>query len=354
MTKYKFAVIGDEGAGKTKLVNSLKGDVFSPVYNTTVGANFDTVELTRRVTLEIWDTAGQERYQTLRSMYTRGVGIVLYCVDFSIKQPDIEKIKQEIKVIKGGDGLVGEAPNATVILVATKCDLYPDNAQTIVEQLARDVGVDLCTITSAKTGVGFVKRQGQTLLTDLILANLPAQADEEAKDFHPRRRVTAGGRRETLQEPIIPTALQEIAQPLFDSLRGGNLTRKQRNQIYAAIIVLDQEILQREQSVTHVAKVFSDKCHTILEGKHPYIMNAVYAFAGAVVVAGVIATAGILGLGVAAVVPVALVSCIWGGATGALISNGLFSRALKQARDADAVLNNFATQLSTTQLNRPV
>ncbi len=198
MTKHVCAVIGDGGearaAGKTSLVQRLKRNEFNPRYFQTMSADYDEVSITSangQDILEIWDVAGHDQYRYLRSTFIQGADIVFYCVDFSIEQPDIEKIKQEIKVIKGGDGLVGQAPNATVILVATKCDLYPDNAQTSVEQLARDVGVDFSIITSARTGVGFVEGLGQTL-TGLI-ANLPGRQDRivQSSAAYPERLFTS-------------------------------------------------------------------------------------------------------------------------------------------------------------------
>ncbi len=370
MMKYKCVVVGVEGnsngvsaAGKTSLVSRLKGESFTPRYQPTLGSNFESVSLTssrRQATISTWDTAGQERFKSLVSL--RDADIVLYCVNFSIDQPDIENIKQEIKKIKSGDGIVGCSPNATVILVATKCDLYPDDAQARVEQLASDVGVELCTITSAKTGLGFDEDKGQTL-SNLILDNLPAK-QEQAEAAPPIWPPLAHDGRAVLHAPIRPALTpddsenvwlfrirEDITTRMLESLRNGDLTDKQRNAILAAIGELQISIADAQNTQTiEAAQAFAKKCHTILEGKHPYIMNAVYAFVGAVVVAGVIATAGILGLGLAAVVPVALTSSIWGGATGALISNSLFSRTVKQVREADLALTVFSNDVNV-QLN---
>jgi len=81
----KVIILGDQGVGKTSLMNRYVNDKFSQQYKATIGADFLTEEINiddKAVTLQIWDTAGQERFQSLGTAFYRGADccILVYSI----------------------------------------------------------------------------------------------------------------------------------------------------------------------------------------------------------------------------------------------------------------------------------
>ncbi len=64
MTKFKVALYGDSGVGKSSLLARLFRDVFVDSSQSTIGASFMTWRPTlasgKKIFIGIWDTAGQE------------------------------------------------------------------------------------------------------------------------------------------------------------------------------------------------------------------------------------------------------------------------------------------------------
>ena len=62
----KVVIIGDQGVGKTALLDSLKYQKISKTDKPTIGADFMKRKMTldsgETVNLQLWDTAGQERF----------------------------------------------------------------------------------------------------------------------------------------------------------------------------------------------------------------------------------------------------------------------------------------------------
>jgi len=76
---YKLILIGDQGVGKTAIMNRYVNNKFSTSYKSTIGADFLQKEVevtendqTKLATLQIWDTAGAERFQSLGVAFYRG------------------------------------------------------------------------------------------------------------------------------------------------------------------------------------------------------------------------------------------------------------------------------------------
>lgn len=334
MKTYKVTILGDnphgefhdEASGKSSLINRMCSGLFK-TEPATVGAQFYTIQLTDNIKLEIWDTSGRERFSTTRPMYIRHAHFVLYCVDLST-EPDIQKIKQGIEDAKR------LCPEATVILVATKSDKYRDTAEERLYRLSCEVESDARIVTSAKDGNGI--SFGEETLASLILARIPAdEALEERAAPMVRGHGHAPDEPVAEESQVIPPLLREPAAALSGKLDSESITEEQRDAISAAFdTLLDTDITPQ------AVQAFVGECHTILEGKHPNIMSAVYALAGAVVVAGIIAAAGI-GFGVAAI-PLAITSCIWGAATSALVANSMFNKASR----INGMLSEFSDALN--------
>merc|ERR1719263_1669450 len=85
LTKYKLVFLGDQGVGKTCIINRFVYDSFDKNYQATIGIDFlsKTMYLEdRTVRLQLWDTAGQERFRSLIPSYIRdsSVAVVVYDV----------------------------------------------------------------------------------------------------------------------------------------------------------------------------------------------------------------------------------------------------------------------------------
>ena len=62
MLKCKLVFIGDQGVGKSSIINRFIKDTFDPTHNPTVGIDFVSKNLVldgASVRLQLWDTAGQ-------------------------------------------------------------------------------------------------------------------------------------------------------------------------------------------------------------------------------------------------------------------------------------------------------
>ena len=73
--EYKIVIVGNQGVGKTSLLNRFTQQSFKSTTHTTVGAMFVTKILQRgekTYKLQLWDTAGQERFRSIAPLYFRG------------------------------------------------------------------------------------------------------------------------------------------------------------------------------------------------------------------------------------------------------------------------------------------
>lgn len=83
-TNFKVCIIGEEGVGKTAILNRYVTGSFVANYKPTVAASFMSAhEIVgdHTVTLNIWDTAGQEKYQSMMPLYLRNVDCIILVFD---------------------------------------------------------------------------------------------------------------------------------------------------------------------------------------------------------------------------------------------------------------------------------
>lgn len=84
----KVILVGDEGAGKSSLMQRYTDNVFQFSYVSTIGVDFkirtlelDVDDVLARVKVQMWDTAGQERFHSITSSFYRGADAVVVVYD---------------------------------------------------------------------------------------------------------------------------------------------------------------------------------------------------------------------------------------------------------------------------------
>ena len=86
--KYKLIFLGDQGVGKSCIMNRFMNDTFTEEYQATIGLDFQSKNVQidgQDIHLLLYDTAGQEKFRSLIPMYTRDANIVLLVYDISSK-----------------------------------------------------------------------------------------------------------------------------------------------------------------------------------------------------------------------------------------------------------------------------
>lgn len=151
----KIVLVGNQGAGKSSLLQRYKEGGFIQDNEATIGAAFATSTRHSKdglaiIKANIWDTAGMERFHSLIPMYIRDATCTFVCFDF----PNIEDIERHINFVR----ITNE--NCSIILVQTKIDNAPtfnlDRNREISRELSKyatENGYKLFR-TSAKSGVG--------------------------------------------------------------------------------------------------------------------------------------------------------------------------------------------------------
>jgi Ras-related protein Rab-6A len=122
--------LGDQGVGKTCIINRFVYDSFDKNYQATIGIDFlsKTMYLEdRTVRLQLWDTAGQERFRSLIPSYIRDSSIAVVVYDTTSRTSFLNSSKwiDDIRSERGDDVII--------MLVGNKTDLG-DRRQVSVEE----------------------------------------------------------------------------------------------------------------------------------------------------------------------------------------------------------------------------
>ena len=113
--KYKLIFLGDQGTGKSSILNRFVDDKFDPNYQATIGLDFQSKNVkidNQDIHLLLYDTAGQEKFRSLIPMYTRDANIIILVYDITRKEsfthiPDWVKDLTNVKLDEVIFGLVG-------------------------------------------------------------------------------------------------------------------------------------------------------------------------------------------------------------------------------------------------------
>jgi len=154
--RFKICFLGDEGVGKTSLINRFIEKKFEIDYRPTIGANLlkKDVEFAYKdkkftCNLILWDIAGQDRYELIRSLYLKG------CVGaFLVYDCTRSKTFENITNAWLKDLLINAEKNVSFILIGNKVDL--EHAKLVSNEQGKELAekIDAAEFleTSAKTG----------------------------------------------------------------------------------------------------------------------------------------------------------------------------------------------------------
>ncbi|XP_053387969.1 ras-related protein ORAB-1-like isoform X1 [Mercenaria mercenaria] len=169
---FKVLVIGDEGTGKTALLNRYAVNTFTEAYISTVGVDFRIKSAKcngKTIKAQIWDTAGQEKFRTFTLSYYRGCHGAIIVFDVTYR-PSFKQVENWITELK-----TYGPESVPKLLVGNKCDLTNERCVTTEEAKSMAVIKNMSYIeTSAKTNTN-VEDTFETLYNDM-LKNVSNQA----------------------------------------------------------------------------------------------------------------------------------------------------------------------------------
>lgn len=163
MLKWKIAMVGASGVGKTSLVRRYVRGLFDDKYLTTIGVKVDekVVRLADKdVKLVLWDVAGAEGRFSIPMSYIRGASGCLLVIDGT--RSDTVDLGMQIR-----EEILGEIGAIPFVFVLNKIDLVKEWAlDEAVEKQLRTRQVPIVR-SSAKTGEG-VEEAFRTLTQRLL------------------------------------------------------------------------------------------------------------------------------------------------------------------------------------------
>jgi Ras-related protein Rab-11A len=169
---FKVALVGNEGTGKSSILNQFIEKKFSNNYVPTLGVNLlkTKVEVDNPngghdlVNLMIWDIAGQRKYEKIRPMYFQGCRAVILVYDIT-RPRTFEAVKSKWLV----DFKDFAKANMVYILVGNKKDLVDKTrvGTALGYQLASEINATEFIETSAKTGEN-IERMFYIMINKLI------------------------------------------------------------------------------------------------------------------------------------------------------------------------------------------
>ncbi|MFX1538869.1 MAG: Rab family GTPase [Promethearchaeota archaeon] len=150
---HKIILAGDEGVGKTSLINRFVKGYFTEDYKATIGVNISTKQLfinnNAEAHLQIWDVAGQTSFRQFRQRFFSGARGAFLVFDLTAPKSLDNLHTSWIEDIQNN---AGEIP---LILIGNKVDLKESimvSQQDIAEFLNHHSNVKEHFITSALTG----------------------------------------------------------------------------------------------------------------------------------------------------------------------------------------------------------
>ena len=151
--KYKLIFLGDQGVGKSCILNRFMNGTFTEEYQATIGLDFQSKNVqidNQDIHLLLYDTAGQEKFRSLIPMYTRDANIILLVYEVTSKDSflHLNHWLNDLTTVKKDEVIF--------VVVGNKTDLEDKRevSREEGEQFAKDNDY-LFAEVSAKDGKGF-------------------------------------------------------------------------------------------------------------------------------------------------------------------------------------------------------
>ena len=180
--KYKLIFLGDQGVGKSCILNRFLNDTFIEDYQATIGLDFQSKNVqieNQDIHLLLYDTAGQEKFRSLIPMYTRDANIILLVYDISNKTsfnhlPDWIRDLTNVNIDEVIFAIVGNKSDLV------KREVTPEEGQKFADEhnfIFQEI--------SAKTGSGFSELFYKNLFEKIRTKFRPGgqTAQSEVKDI---------------------------------------------------------------------------------------------------------------------------------------------------------------------------
>ena len=111
LIKLKLIVVGNQGTGKSCILNRFVNETFEENYQATIGLDFQSKNITihdQDVRLILYDTAGQEKFRSLIPMYIREAQIILLIYDITDRDSfdSMPKWLKEIFDVKNSEAVI--------------------------------------------------------------------------------------------------------------------------------------------------------------------------------------------------------------------------------------------------------
>ena len=181
--KYKLIFLGDQGTGKSSILNRFVDDKFDETYQATIGLDFQSKNIqidNQDIHLLLYDTAGQEKFRSLIPMYTREANIIILVYDISRKE-SFSHIPNWINELNNVN-----FDNIIFALVGNKIDLNDKREISFEEgeKFAKDNNFIFQEVT-AKTGENFPELFYNKIFEQIIIKFRPGgqQIQQEIQEI---------------------------------------------------------------------------------------------------------------------------------------------------------------------------
>ena len=168
--EIKVILLGDQGVGKTNLINLATQREFNPHEESSVVSTFSTLNMEIdgiKLRVNLWDTVGQEKYRQLVKLFFTDSKIVIFVYDITDAKSfkGIESWHEELIERIGDDVIKG--------VVGNKSDLYENEevSEEKGEKYAKSINAKFLFISAKCDSPSKFENYLRELLKDYISKN---------------------------------------------------------------------------------------------------------------------------------------------------------------------------------------